>query len=85
MEVYAVGNDAAIVIAPLDRDGCLARRSKQAAPGGSRAGCLRAAPPERAGPQRFGQPSPIAGRGVAGNHHVTELITRYTTRWVSAI
>jgi len=35
MEVYAVGNDAAIVIAPLDRDGCLARRSKQAASGGS--------------------------------------------------
>ncbi len=35
MEVYAVGNDAAIVIAPLDRDGCPARRSKQAASGGS--------------------------------------------------
>jgi len=58
MEVYAVGNEAAIVIAPLDRDECLARRR---------------------------QPSPIAGRGVAGNYHVTELITQYTSRSVPAI
>ena len=28
MEVYAVGNDAAIVIAPLDRDECPAREEE---------------------------------------------------------
>ncbi len=48
-------------------------------------GCLRAALPEQEGPSRFGQPSPTAGRGVAGNHHVTELITQGTPRSVSAM
>ncbi len=46
-------------------------------------GCLRAALPEQEGPSRFGQPSPTAGRGVAGNHHVTELITQGPRRRMS--
>ena len=62
MEVYAVGNDAAIVIAPLDRDGCLARRSKQATSGRSRAVFVLRRP--RAQDRRgSGNPLPLLGEG----------------------